>query len=371
MISPVKLYGLVLSGGKSTRMGTDKGLITYHNGIPQREYLYHLLEEVCDSTFMSVREEQVPELPSDLQYILDEDIFKGPFNGILSAHRKYPDVTWLVLACDLPLLNIAALKELIAARNAVCFATAFAQKENPLPEPLCAIWEPAALAAAIPYLEAGIQRSIDETSLDMSPERYSRQTILKDFGSEAQQKLLVAKVLVVGAGGLGVPVLTYLNAMGVGTLGIVDADTISLTNLHRQVLYDEVEIGDSKAKVASMKLKAQNPATELIIHDCFLTVENALSIVGEYDLIVDATDNFPARYLINDACTILKKPFVYGALHGFEGQVSVFNFHGGPTYRCLFPKMPSANEVPDCNEHGVLGVIPGIIGNLQALEAVK
>jgi molybdopterin-guanine dinucleotide biosynthesis protein A len=155
MISPVKLYGLVLSGGKSTRMGTDKGLITYHNGIPQREYLYHLLEEVCDSTFMSVREEQVSELPSDLQYILDEDIFKGPFNGILSAHRKYPDVAWLVLACDLPLLNITALKELIAARNAVCFATAFAQKENPLPEPLCAIWEPEALAAAIPYLEAG------------------------------------------------------------------------------------------------------------------------------------------------------------------------------------------------------------------------
>jgi len=205
----------------------------------------------------------------------------------------------------------------------------------------------------------------------MNQERYTRQIILGDFGPEAQQRLYEAKVLVVGAGGLGVPVLTYLNAMGVGTLGIVDADVISLTNLHRQVLYDENHIGEPKVNVAISKLKAQNPNSDLIAHQVYLTKDNAISILKNYDVIIDATDNFPSRYLINDACVILNKPFVYGALHGFEGQVSVFNHNGGPTYRCLFPTMPSANEVPNCNEHGVLGIIPGIIGNLQALETIK
>jgi len=201
--------------------------------------------------------------------------------------------------------------------------------------------------------------------------RYNRQTILKGFGAEGQKKLADAKVLVIGAGGLGVPVLTYLNAMGVGTLGIVDGDEVSLSNLPRQVLYNENEIGQSKVGVAYKKLKAQNPATAFNTHDTFLTRENALDIIKGYDLVVDATDNFPTRYLINDVCVILKKPFVYGALHGFEGQLSVFNYQGGPTYRCLFPKMPSPEEIPNCNEHGVLGIIPGIIGNLQALETVK
>ncbi|WP_273277150.1 HesA/MoeB/ThiF family protein [Maribacter polysiphoniae] len=205
----------------------------------------------------------------------------------------------------------------------------------------------------------------------MDGERYSRQTQLKDFGPEAQAKLAAAKVLVVGAGGLGVPVLTYLNAMGVGTLGIVEEDEVSLSNLHRQVLYSADEVGHAKLDVAIKKLKAQNPDTQLIPYYEFLTLENALSIIEGYDLVIDATDNFPTRYLINDACVILKKPFVYGALHSFEGQVSVFNYKNGPTYRCLFPKMPSAKEVPNCNAHGVLGVIPGIVGNLQALEAVK
>jgi len=201
--------------------------------------------------------------------------------------------------------------------------------------------------------------------------RYNRQTILKGFGAEGQKKLADAKVLVIGAGGLGVPVLTYLNAMGVGTLGIVDADVVSLSNLHRQVLYNEMDVGKSKAAVALEKLNAQNSATKISIKDTFLTRENALEIIKGYDLVVDATDNFPTRYLINDVCVILKKSFVYGALHGFEGQVSVFNYQGGPTYRCLFPNMPTAEEIPNCNEHGVLGVIPGIIGNLQALETVK
>ncbi len=149
-----KIYGLVLSGGKSTRMGTDKGLIAYH-GIPQRDYLYQLLEKICNKTFMSIRKEQETEVSSTFNTIVDEDVFKGPFNGILSAYKKYPDVAWLVLACDLPLIDEKSLRELIKARKGRAEATAFALKENPLPEPLCAIWEPQALKGAKTYLEQG------------------------------------------------------------------------------------------------------------------------------------------------------------------------------------------------------------------------
>ncbi|WP_298505910.1 HesA/MoeB/ThiF family protein [uncultured Maribacter sp.] len=205
----------------------------------------------------------------------------------------------------------------------------------------------------------------------MSQDRYSRQLQLKDFGVSAQAKLSEAKVLVIGAGGLGVPVLTYLNAMGVGEIGIVDKDVVSITNLHRQVLYDECDVGKSKVKVAVRKLMAQNSNTKITAIDTFLEVTNAIEIIKPYDYVVDASDNFPTRYLVNDACILLNKPFVYGALHGFEGQVSVFNANGGPTYRCLFPNMPKEDEVPNCNENGVLGILPGIIGNLQALETVK
>lgn len=205
----------------------------------------------------------------------------------------------------------------------------------------------------------------------MNPKRYIRQTILKEFGADGQRKLAKSKVLVVGAGGLGVPVLSYLNAMGVGTLGLVDADVVSLSNLHRQVLYTDAMVGSLKVEAAAEQLQKQNPETELKIYPTFLNVSNALEIIGGYDVVVDATDNFPTRYLINDACVLLKKPFVYGALHGFEGQVSVFNYQNGPTYRCLFPKMPAADAIPDCNENGVLGILPGIVGNLQALETVK
>jgi molybdopterin-guanine dinucleotide biosynthesis protein A len=154
MTSAAKIYGLVLSGGKSTRMGQDKGLIHYH-GRPQREYLYDLLATVCEKTFMSIRGDQRSEVPSHVNVVVDEDEFKGPFNGLLSAHRQFPDVAWLVLACDLPLIDEPALKELIAARRPLKKATAFAAKENPLPEPLCAIWEPAALSESIDYLQNG------------------------------------------------------------------------------------------------------------------------------------------------------------------------------------------------------------------------
>jgi len=201
--------------------------------------------------------------------------------------------------------------------------------------------------------------------------RYIRQTILKEFGSEAQNKLSKASVLVVGVGGLGIPVLQYLNAMGVGTLGMVEQDVVDLSNLQRQVLYAENDIGKPKLEVALEKLQAQNSETIFKIYDTYLASNNALEILADYDLVVDASDNFATRYLVNDACVILKKPFIYGALHSFEGQVSVFNYQGGPTYRCLFPNMPNSAEIPNCNDNGVLGVIPGIVGNLQALEAVK
>ncbi len=155
MTSTAKLYGLVLSGGKSTRMGTDKGLIRYH-GVPQREYLYDLLQQVCQDTFVSLRDEQKAELPSNMQTIVDLNEYRGPYNGLLSAHKKYPEAAWLVLACDLPLMDLNALKELIAQRDSGKQATAFALKENPLPEPLCAIWEPQAFADSLSYLESGV-----------------------------------------------------------------------------------------------------------------------------------------------------------------------------------------------------------------------
>tara|TARA_R110002167_G_scaffold58047_11_gene164803 strand:- start:791 stop:1387 length:597 start_codon:yes stop_codon:yes gene_type:complete len=154
MTSNAKLYGLVLSGGKSTRMGTDKGLIAYH-GMPQREYLYRLLEKVCARTFISLRSDQLTGVPSNMDTILDTDHYKGPYNGLLSAHEKYPDAAWLVLACDLPLMDQDALQQLISERNPNAMATAFAQKENPLPEPLCAIWEPKALSQSVLYLNQG------------------------------------------------------------------------------------------------------------------------------------------------------------------------------------------------------------------------
>lgn len=201
--------------------------------------------------------------------------------------------------------------------------------------------------------------------------RYARQTQLANFGEAAQQKLHDAKVLVVGAGGLGVPVLQYLTGMGVGTLGVIDMDTISLSNLHRQVLYTESEIGQSKVITAVSKLQALNQDVEFQAYNEAITPQNALTIIGGYDVVIDATDNFSSRYLLNDACVILNKPLIYGAVQQYEGHVSVFNYQGGPTYRCLYPTPPSAGEIPDCNTAGVLGVVPGIVGCQQALQAVK
>ncbi|NCD69693.1 HesA/MoeB/ThiF family protein [Mucilaginibacter agri] len=201
--------------------------------------------------------------------------------------------------------------------------------------------------------------------------KYSRQTQLAGFGPAAQQKLQQAKVLVIGAGGLGVPVLQYLTGMGVGTIGIIDGDTISIDNLHRQVLYTEAEVGKLKAEAAIATLRKLNSEVVFKLYPYYLDINNALALIKEYDLLIDASDNFGTRYLINDACVILNKPYIYGAVQQYEGHVSVFNYNGGPTYRCLYPTVPQANEIPDCNTAGVLGVAPGIIGCQQALQAVK
>lgn len=201
--------------------------------------------------------------------------------------------------------------------------------------------------------------------------KYQRQTILRSFGLDKQHKLSKSKVLIIGCGGLGIPVAQYLNAMGVGVLGLMDQDIIELHNLHRQVLFDEHHVGQRKVTIAAEKLRLQNTQTEIQPIEKFLSPANALEIISGFDVVVDATDNFSARYLVNDSCILLKKPFVYGALHDFEGQVSVFNYNGGPTYRCLFPVMPQTSEIPNCDENGVLGVLPGIIGTLQALEVIK
>jgi molybdopterin/thiamine biosynthesis adenylyltransferase/rhodanese-related sulfurtransferase len=201
--------------------------------------------------------------------------------------------------------------------------------------------------------------------------RYSRHLLLPEIGLSGQQKLKAARVLVVGCGGLGCPVLQYLAAAGVGTLGLLDFDTVDDSNLQRQVLYATADVGRSKAEVAAEKLRAQNPFIELRPHQVHLAADNALVLFAEYDLVVDCSDNFATRYLVNDACVILGKPLVFGAIFKFEGQVTVFNYQSGPTYRCLYPEPPAPGESPSCAEIGVLGVLPGLVGTMQAAEALK
>ncbi|MCK6542835.1 molybdopterin-synthase adenylyltransferase MoeB [bacterium] len=206
--------------------------------------------------------------------------------------------------------------------------------------------------------------------------RYNRHLILKEFGLEGQQKLKSAKVLVIGAGGLGAPCLLYLTAAGVGTIGIVDFDTVDASNLQRQVLYTVDDVGKPKADTAAQRLKQLNPFVHFNTHREKLTSANAMDIIRSYDIIADGSDNFQTRYLVNDACVLLNKPLIYASIFQFEGQVSVFHYTDpsgtlGPNYRDLFPTPPPPGMVPSCAEGGVLGVLPGIIGSMQASEAIK
>lgn len=206
---------------------------------------------------------------------------------------------------------------------------------------------------------------------DKEKYRYSRHISLDKVGMEGQGKLKAAKVLVIGAGGLGCPVLQYITAAGVGTIGIIDFDVVDETNLQRQILFTTSDIGLNKAAAAENRLKQLNPYVNFNIYPEKLTTKNAINLFSEYDLIVDGTDNFSTRYLVNDACVITDKPLVYGAIYKFEGQVTVFNYQNGPSYRCLFSEPPKAGSVPNCSDIGVIGVLPGLIGTQQANEAIK
>lgn len=215
---------------------------------------------------------------------------------------------------------------------------------------------------------------IDTPSTALSHEeirRYSRHLIMPEVGMEGQQKLKAAKVLCVGTGGLGSPLAMYLAAAGVGTLGLVDFDVVDVTNLQRQIVHGTKDVGKKKIDSAIETLSDINPHVRLIRHEVALTSENALGILKDYDVIVDGTDNFPTRYLVNDACVLLGKPNVYGSIFRFEGQVTVLCTPDGPCYRCMYPEPPPPGLVPSCAEGGVLGILPGVVGCLQATETVK
>ncbi|GAA3979877.1 HesA/MoeB/ThiF family protein [Mucilaginibacter dorajii] len=201
--------------------------------------------------------------------------------------------------------------------------------------------------------------------------RYNRQIILPELGIEGQQKLKAAKVLMIGAGGLGCAVLQYLVAAGVGTIGIVDDDVVDLSNLHRQILYSAADLGKSKAIIAKQKLEILNPFINLVAYPERFTSDNAARLVNMYDVVIDGSDNFPTRYLVNDTCVALNKPLVFGSIFKFEGHISVFNYKNGPNYRDIFPEPPPEDEVPNCSDIGVIGVLPGIIGTYMANETIK
>lgn len=201
--------------------------------------------------------------------------------------------------------------------------------------------------------------------------RYSRHLIMPEVGMEGQLKLKAASVLLVGTGGLGAPLAMYLAAAGVGRIGLVDFDVVDHTNLHRQVIHGTSDVGRPKIDSAIDSMREINPNVQLDRHEVALTSENALQIIADYDLVVDGTDNFPTRYLVNDACVLLGKPNVYGSIFRFEGQATVFAYKDGPCYRCLYAEPPPPGLVPSCAEGGVLGILPGVIGLIQATEAVK
>ncbi len=201
--------------------------------------------------------------------------------------------------------------------------------------------------------------------------RYSRHILLPEVGIDGQRRLKAARVLCVGTGGLGSPLAFYLAAAGIGTLGLVDFDVVDLSNLQRQILHSTPDVGRKKLDSAEEKLTALNPALHVVKHETMLTSDNALQILKDYDIVADGTDNFPTRYLVNDACVLLGKPNVYGSIFRFEGQASVFATKDGPCYRCLYPEPPPPGLVPSCAEGGVLGILPGLVGVIQATEVIK
>ncbi|MCW8328433.1 molybdopterin-synthase adenylyltransferase MoeB [Photobacterium sp. SDRW27] len=221
----------------------------------------------------------------------------------------------------------------------------------------------------VPAIAGGIDLLPQLSPQEIS--RYSRHIMLPELGMEGQQKLKAAKVLIVGAGGLGSPLCFYLVAAGVGTIGLIDHDTVDETNLQRQILFTLDDVGKSKVKCAKERLLALNTDLNITCYPELLSSANALDIIKDYDLVIDGTDNFPTRYLVNDACVLLNKPNIYGSIFRFDGQATVFNYQGGPCYRCLYPEPPPPGLVPSCAEGGVLGVLPALVASIQATEAIK
>jgi len=230
---------------------------------------------------------------------------------------------------------------------------------------------PRDVISLIPSVAGGSGSVADGALSREQVQRYSRHLIMPEVALVGQQRLRRARVLVIGAGGLGSPVLSYLAAAGVGTLGIVDFDTVDLSNLQRQIIYSTADVGKPKLEAAAERIHAVNPDVVVRTHESRLTSENALSILRDYDVVVDGTDNYPTRYLVNDACVMLGIPNVYGSIFRFDGQASVFCTENGPCYRCVYPEPPPPGLVPSCAEGGVLGVLPGIIGTIQATEVIK
>jgi MoaD family protein len=226
----------------------------------------------------------------------------------------------------------------------------------------------------VPSVAGGAGAVDQRGSAELSREevqRYSRHLIMPEVGVEGQQKLKAARVLCIGAGGLGAPASMYLAAAGVGTIGLVDFDTVDASNLHRQIIYGTDDVGRPKLEASRDRLQSMNPSLKVVLHEGALTSKNALDVLRDYDVILDGTDNFQTRYLVNDACVLLGKPNAYGSIFRFDGQASVFAVKDGPCYRCLYPEPPPPGLVPSCAEGGVLGVLPGIIGIIQATEAIK
>ncbi len=230
------------------------------------------------------------------------------------------------------------------------------------------------VVSIVPSVAGGVGAVVPRAGEELTREevqRYSRHLIMPEVGVEGQQKLKAARVLCIGAGGLGAPASMYLAAAGVGTLGIVDFDTVDASNLHRQIIHGTADVGRRKLEASRARIGSMNPSVKVIEHEVALTSKNALDVLRDYDVILDGTDNFPTRYLVNDACVILGKPNAYGSIFRFDGQASVFAVKGGPCYRCLYPEPPPPGLVPSCAEGGVLGVLPGVIGIIQATEAIK
>ena len=225
--------------------------------------------------------------------------------------------------------------------------------------------------AILPVAAELARRSVLTELNTATVSRYSRHILLPEVGRDGQKRLQAARVLIVGAGGLGSPVALYLAAAGIGVLGLVDGDCVDASNLQRQVLYREADVGQPKVVAAAAALKQHNSAIEIELHQEMLTPEKALALVSAYDLVIDGTDNFPTRYMVSDACVLAGRPYIYGSISRFAGQTSVFYPPHGPCYRCLFPTPPASGLVPSCAEGGVFGVLPGVIGSIQATETIK